>query len=321
MLHPKDILAQSETNSVLRAGVLDRPLLGRFALAVNSFDELNPTIGMALAERIEPGEPIRQIVAAPKQAILEARHARDERRWYDVFLSWRLTPDWVVVLTGKRVLTAAMDRPGAAPVITATRIEDILSFEFGRILLRAWVEWTFSHEGRADCTRIYFNSVGERWFKEALEYMRQNVVTGHTPQRDRHLAYLSDLPFKFMSLITYSLLLPDEQVQAVVYQPALWTTQMRLLRRQRSASRALVLTDRHLLIAEEELTGRADSWGLITRFLPRSRIQHVTVEQEQTSTGLQLILEHQGATQTVRLAFEPGTEAALTKMVARLQSE
>jgi hypothetical protein len=94
-----------------------------------------------------------------------------------------------------------------------------------------------------------------------------------------------------------------------------------LFRRQQAAARALVLTDCHLLIAEEELTGRADHWGLITRFFPRSRIRHAAVEREPTSVYLQLILEHRGATQTVRLAFEPSAEAALDTMQDRLQSQ
>ena len=319
MLRPETILAQSETNSVLRAGTIERPALGRFARAVKSFDELNPTIGAALAERIEPGETVRQIIAAPKQALLGIPDAPEERRWLNMFLPWRLTPDWVLVVTAERVLVAAVDRPGAAPTVTITRIADILSFEMGKILLHAWVEWTFPCQGRADRTRIYFNAVGERMFKEALEYMRQNVTTGYAPQGNRHLEYLSDLPFKFMNIISHHLLLPDEQVQAAVYQPAVWMTRFRLLRHQRSAAMALVLTDRHVLIAEEELTGRPDSWGLITRFLPRSRIQRVALEQEQAGLWLRLTLKHQGVEQQVRIPFELDAQAELDKVAALMQ--
>jgi hypothetical protein len=130
---------------------------------------------------------------------------------------------------------------------------------------------------------------------------------------------LADLPFKFMNIITHNLLLPGEQVQAVVFQPAIWTTQFRFFHHQQAAARALVLTDCHILIAEEELTGRTDHWGLITRFFPRSRIQSAILEREPTNACLHLILEHQGATQTARLAFEPGAEAALDAMLARMQ--
>ncbi len=314
--HPETVLAQSETSSVLRAGILDRPRLARFARAVKSFDELDPAVGTVLAERIEPGESIRQIIAAPKQAVLRVRREKASR--LQAFLPWELTPDWVLVLTQDRVLVATLC-PGSTPVVTATPIADILSFELGKILLQAWVEWTYTTQKRAERVRIYFNSVGEQLFRRLLDCLRQGVMTPHASASERQLEYLADLPFKFMNIITHDLLLPSEQVQAVVFQPAIWTTRFRLFHQQRAAARALVLTDCHILIAEEELTGRPDHWGLITRFFPRSRIQSATLEREPTSACLQLVLEHQGATQTARLAFEPGAQAALDKMLARLQ--
>lgn len=318
-LHPETVLAQSETNSVLRAGTIDRPRLARFARAVKSLDELDPAVGTALAKSIEPGEAIRQIIAAPKQALLGV--GQKKQSWLNRWLPWELTPDWVLVVAEERVLVATVDRPRAVPVVTSTRIADMLSFETGKILLHAWVEWTCPAQNRADRTRIHYNAVGQRMFREALDYMRQGVAGFPSACNDRQLEYLSDLPFKFMNIITYDSLLPGEQVQAVVYQPAIWTTHLRLFRRQQAAARALVLTDRYLLIAEEELTGRADHWGLITRFFPRNRIRSATVVREPTSVCLQLILEHRGATQTVRLAFEPSAEAALDKLPARLQSQ
>jgi len=316
--HPETVLAQSETSSVLRAGVLDRPRLARFARAVKSFDELDPAIGTALAERIEPGESVRQVIAAPKQAVLPVR--REKQSQLPAFLPWELTPDWVLVLTQDRVLVATI-RAGSTPVVTATAIADILSFEMGKILLQAWVEWTYSTQNRADRIRIYFNAVSELLFRRLLDCLRQSVMTSHPPAGDRHLEYLADLPFKFMNIITHELLLPGEQVQAVVFQPAIWTTQFRFFRHQQAAARALVLTDCHILMAEEELTGRTDHWGLITRFFPRGRIQSAALGLKPTSASLQLILENRGATQTARLDFERGAQAALEKMLTRLQSQ
>jgi len=315
-LHPETVLAQSEMNSVLRAGTLDRPHLSRFARAVKSLDDLEPTLGAVLAEHIEPGESIRQIIAAPRQAVLRSRHTAES--WFGMLLPWELTPDWVLVLLEERVLVAAVDQPGAMQVVTSTRIADILSLEMGAILLHAWLEWTFSAQGRTGRTRIHYNAVCQRLFQEALDTMRQGPSAPQTTRGDRHLEYLYGLPFKFMNIIMHNLLLPAEQVQAVVYQPAIWTTRFRLFRRQQTAAMALVLTDSHILVAEEELTGRTDHWGLITRFFPRCHIQHATMEQEAAYIWLRLALEHRGATQKVRLAFEPGAETALGRMLALL---
>jgi hypothetical protein len=318
-LHPETVLAQSEMNSVLRAGTLDRPHLSRFARTVKSLDDLEPTIGAVLAEHVEPGESIRQIIAAPRQAVLSSRHTA--KGWFGMPLPWELTPDWVLVLMEERVLAAAVDQPGAMPVVTSTRIADILSLEMGAILLHAWLEWTFSSQGRTVRTRIYYNAVCQRLFQKALDTMRQGPGAPQTTRGDRHLEYLYDLPFKFMNIIMRNLLLPGEQVQAVVYQPAIWTTRFRLFRRQQTAAMALVLTDSHILVAQEELTGRADHWGLITRFFPRCHIQHATMEQEAAYIWLRLALERRGATQKESLPFEPGAEAALGKLLALLHSQ
>jgi hypothetical protein len=310
------ILAQSDANTVLRAGTIDRRELGRFARAVSSLDELAPAIGTALAQRLEPGETIRQIIAAPRQLMLGTRRGKWD--WLAAWLPWELTPDWVLVLAEDRVLVATVCS-GSAPVVASTAIADMLSFELGKILLRAWVEWTFPSQGRVEHTRIYFNAVSERIFKEALEYMRRNVAAGCAPSANRCLEYLADLPYKFKNIISHQLLLPDEQVQAAIYQPFTWAPRLYLLRHQQSAAMALVLTDRHVLIAEEEMTGRPDNCGLIARFLPRSRIQHVALEQEQARSVLRLTLAHQGAEQQVRIPFEAGAQAQLDKLAALMQ--
>ena len=315
----ESVLRQSETNSILRAGVLDRPPLARFARAVASFDEVEPAVGAALTASLMPGESIRQIIVAPKQRLLGTRKLLGRCKF---FLPWELTPDWVLVLTEGRVLVASVARLGAAPVITPTCTPDILSLETGNILLHSWIEWTWANQGHVDHTRIYYNAVGQRLFRNVLDSLRRDLVAqSNLPvvQGERHLEYLAELPFKFMNIITHDLLLPDEQVQSVIYQPAIWTWQHKLFRRQLTAAMTLVLSNYHLLLAEEDLTGRPDAWGLITRFCPRSRIRRAALEQGQDGLWLRLALELRGVEQEISVLFQSSAAAVIRELLYRLQ--
>ena len=311
------LFSKSAAGSATRLGAPDDPRLVKFAREVNSLEELEPAARIALAQHVERDDLIRQITVAPRQRLLGAN-----RNWFNSLLLWKLTPDWVLVLTETHVVVAATTHPGAKPVVISTPILDILSLEMGTILLHAWVEWSWANQGRLDCTRIYFNAVGQRWFMRALEYLRRDLINQAGPQpaqTARHLDYLAGLPFKFANIILYDLLLPTEQVQAVIYRPAIWSSHRGLFRRQRAPAMTLVLSNYHILIAEEDLTGR-ECWGLITRFCPRSRICHATLEREQDSLWLNLVLDLQEVRQEVRIHFEFGAEQAISEMLALLQA-
>jgi hypothetical protein len=316
----ESVLRESEANSILKAGVLDRPRLARFARAVSSFDEVESAVGAALTASLMPGESIRQIIVAPKQRLLGTRRLLGRWKW---LLPWELTPDWVLVLTEGRVIVASVARPGAAPVVTSTCISDILSLETGNILLHSWVEWTWVSQGRADRTRIYYNAVSQRLFKNVLDSLRRDLAAqSHLPaaQGERHLERLAELPFKFMNIIAHDLLLPDEQVQAVVYRPAIWTCQHRLFRRQLAAAMTLALSNYHLLLAEEDMTGRPDAWGLVTRFCPRSRIRRAALEERHDGLWLRLALEMQSVEQEIDVLFQSSAAPVIRELLRWLQT-
>ena len=311
-------VSESEASAALRPSAIDNPRLSRFPRVFYSFDELEPAVEQAIAGRLERGESVRQIIVAPRQKLLDAHKAQ---RWRSLFLPWVWTPDWVLALTNHRMLVATIDHPRTAPSVTSIRTEDILSFEWGAILLHSWIEWTQASQGRVERTRVHFNSVGQNLFKRVLDSQRHDLAaqTGRVAERqDRRLAYLADLPLKFLNLITIELLLPDEQVQAVVFQPAVWTRHRGILRRQKAAALALVLSNYHILVAQEELTGRPDSWGLVTRFYPLDRVRQVTLEQEQDTLWLNLVLEAQSTQQQARIRFEPDAQTALQELLALL---
>ena len=313
-------VSESEASSALRPSAIDNPRLSRFPRVFYSFDELEPAVERAIAGHMEKGESIRQIIVAPRQRLL-GRH-RKSRGWRSILRPWEWTPDWVLAWTSERVLVATLDHPRAIPVVTSTCAADILSFEWAAILLHAWVEWTWASEGQAKQTRIYFNTVGDTLFRRILDDLRHEVAEQSrltTAQPDRCLERLTTLPFKFMNIIRHNLLLPDEQVQAVVYRPAMWPNTRKLFRLQRAAAMALVLSNYHFLIAEEDSTQPENGYGLITRFYPRNRVSHVALEHGQDGLWLHLTPELNRVRQEVHIPFEFRSEEAIQEMLALLQ--
>ncbi len=317
--HVESLLLQSEAGSALYARPLDNPRFAPFARMLGSLDELDPPARAALVEHLGGGETIRRIVVAPRQMLLGA--GPGWRRWLAILLPWELTPDWVLVLTDDCLLAASFVRSSAAPTVTLTPIANIVSLELGTVLLRSWLEWTCVGQGCLDRTRIHFNTVSYWLFRQVLGDMCRDLArrAGLEPvPNDRHLEYLAGLPFKFMNIIRHDLLLPDEQVQAALYRPAIFE-QRGLLRHQRTPSAALLLTNYHFLIAEEDLSESRNGYGLINRFYPRRRIRSAALQRAENDLWLSLALETHGVGQeVVRTLFESSAGPALEEMLAPL---
>lgn len=291
------------------------------ASAVATLDDLQPLIKAALVEQLRSGETIRQIISAPRQHVLG--DAAGWRRRLGIVLPWDWTPDWVLVVTGQRLLVAATTAPDEPPAITSTPISDLISFELGTILLFSWFEWTWADEGRLARQRIYFNTVSDRLFWDTLRFVRHSLITDADlppPVGDLGLERLAELPYKFMNLIPHRLLLPDEQIQAVVFQPDIWAIARGLFRRKRAPALTLILTNYHLVVTQEDLGYGMTNYGLITRYCPRGHVREATLERAGADLRLTVTLNHGGAEDSLRVLFEPAAEQGLRELVAKLSS-
>ena len=292
------------------------------ASPIASLDDLPPPVKAALVEQLKPGETIRQIISAPRQHVLGTGVA-GWRRWLAAVLPWDWTPDWTLVVTNSRLLAAASTSADDVPVVTATPIADLLSFELGTILLFSWFDWTWANEGRLERQRIYFNTVSDRLFWDALLFLRRSLITDADlppPQSGRGLERLAHLPYKFKNLIPHRLLLPDEEIQALVYRPDIWTARKGPFRRKRASALALALTNYHLVITQEDSGADLANYGLITCYCPRGRIGEVTVTRTGDDVWLKVTLEHSGAEKVLRVLFEPAAEQGLRELVAKLEA-
>jgi len=289
----------------------------RFAYAVSRVEDLAPPVAAALQTQLLPDEVARQIIFAPRQSLLSSRGGLGA--WFAV----RWTPSWVLVRTDERLLVVTVPEAPRAPEVAATPLADLLWLELGTILLYSWVAWSCVSGGQLQQQRVYFNSVCENLFWDMVNATRRTIIAQSglpLPTGNRHYAAFEGLPFKFMNLIPFRLLLPGEQAQAVVYQPAIWGRRLGIFRYQRAPAVVLVLSQEHLLVAQDDLTNLRTAYGIIARYCPRSRLRRAELEQTQHDLWLNVTVGLHDTEETLRVLFEPDAEPALQTLIAQLQA-
>jgi hypothetical protein len=293
--------------------------LERFAYPVPRIEDLAPPVAAALQVHLLSGEAVRQVIFAPRQSRFAQRRRLVERLGAWLVEQW--TPSWVLALTDERLLVAAIPEASQPPQVTVTPLADLLWLELGTILLYSWVEWSWASAGGPQRQRVYFNTVSDALFWDMVNAMRRTIIAQSgrpQPEGARHYAAFAELPFKFMNLIPFRLLLSGEQAQAVVYQPAIWDRRWRVFRYQRAPATVVVLSPDHLLVAQDDLSNTRAAHGLIARYCPRDRLRGATLERVQDDLWLNVTLSVQGAEETLRWLFEPQFEQALRALLAQI---
>lgn len=293
----------------------------RFAYPVSSIEELTPVVRQALKAELASDEDVRQIIFAPRQSHL----VRGQSIWarLGAWLSERRTPDWVLALTDDRLLLATISDSAQPPRISATRLADLLWLELGTILLYSWFEWSWNDKGLPRHEKVYFNTVRDDLFWQLANAMRRTITQGRgvpRPTEKRDNTVFESLPFKFKNLIPLRLMFPDEPVQALVYQPAIWGRRLGVLRYQRTPTTVLVLSPDHLLIAQEDLSSLRFAYGLIARYCPRDCLLGAALAREGEDVWLEVALGAGGARETLRWLFQREAEPALQNLVRYVQN-
>lgn len=304
--------------------------LGRFAYAVNSIDDLAPTVGAALAARLLPDEVIQQMIYAPGSAIQPVRHPAGNDlfgmppprwQWPAARSSRRQNPDWVLVLTDSRLLVVTIWPESFTPQVTAAPLADLLWIELGTILLYSWIEWSWVSDGKLEQQRVYFNTVGEGLFWNVVHKVRRHInrqLNVPQPGPKGYFGAFASMPFKFRNIVYSKVFLPEDDVQAVVYQPPIWRQRFVVLRHKRAPGMLLTLTSTHLLIAYEDLSHIKASYGMIARYCPSDRLRGAMLERTQADLWLNVTVGLGETAVTLRILFEPALETALQDLVERL---
>ena len=310
----QETLRAPASAGVLRGETLD-PRYARFAREVAGLDALAPVIGAALVEQLRPGEKINQINFAPCQKVLRDGH-RNLWEWVAASLTWETTPDWVIVATDRQVLVASLTEAGLT--VTAAPITDILTLEQGHVLLHAWVEWYWVSRGELARMRIVFNVVGRRLFHRLMETVRLSLMMPAPAPTALAADKFAGVPFKFRNFITYELCLPQEQLQAVVYQPEFAYGPRRWLGRSKAPATAFVVTDGYVMLVQQDMPDSLTRWGLDTRFSPLGRVRRAQLETDAEVVWLSLQFEAGGVSHAWRAPFERQAESTLREALTRL---
>lgn len=243
---------------------IDR-FLYRAALA-----ELPAPVAQAIASR--GGQPAGQsIVMIPPQEYLAGR-----RDWLSaLFPRWRQTPARALVFDPARIIVVEGNRVEDLRVIVIP-VDGLLSIELATLLLYAYVQFMWADAGQCHTARIEFNTVGMTLIDAELRRLRAAIASLQPVAELQAIGQpIASLPYKFQTYLNLSRL-PDEQIMAIVYQPAFWRG-WGPFRRPLAPNRAAAFTDRHLILIEDAGRRWAD-YTIDRRFLPRSRIRRVDFE-------------------------------------------
>lgn len=286
------------------------PTVDRFAYTIPQIEALEPRVQAALAPHLAADDPVRQIIYSPALYNLP----RGRKFGPEARIPPGEPPASVLVLTGERLLAVTLLKPPAEPPVAVTPLADLLRVELGQILLFSWLEWSWADAGQLAVYCVFFNTVGETLFWGLATAMRQGVSAGADlpaqTGRPKEDAFL-DLPYKFENLVPNKLMLPDERVQAVVFQPAIWQRRWLVFKRRRGPAVTVVLSPEHLLLAHEDSPPAGAAYGMIARYCPRTRLAALTVESEGEDHWLAVTLRWRGVEESWRTLFQPAAEPAL----------
>ena len=284
-----------------------------FATVHENLDELQGDIRGLFEKHLNPSEDIRTIISAPSQLIQQA-----ERR-IKLFMPWKTTPSWVLVMTDQRMLIAVIPSLNSEPVLKAFSFDHIMTMELGRVLLFAWLEWSWVENGGVDRLRVYFNAVDDKRYHDLVKSAcrhRIEKIGYKSFKGQRNLKLLKDLPYKFNNIITIELLLTDEAIQELVYRPAIYDRILGLFRNLRSPATALLRTNYHLLFMREDVDDAGSKYGVVFGYMPLDVIQKSELLQENDLLKITVHLHKDGAQEQVQMEFLPDQEQDVRQVLS-----
>lgn len=294
--------------------VIERPTRQDFATRVDRLDDLDPEIVQAIQAELTPGEQTLILLKVPSQVVEEG--GKDSKRFF--FNSRRiLTPNWILALTAQRLLLVSVTPAGVVTQLQAIPFEHLLSFQMGSILLFSWIEFSSLQQGRIRPTRIYYNTSRSELFEE-LSIQLRTLISGQkalaSPSTEVESPLLNPLSYKFRNMISMYLLLPGEQIQSLLFRPAIWQGRS-FYRRELAANLAIVTSHFYFMLAEENMSNTKAKYGMIYSYIPLARVKDLSVRQEPERLQLLLTTRLQNLEQEFKVLFPPERENELKAFV------
>lgn len=278
-----------------------------FPFIVESVNQL--PVRAAAAIRLHQSEPsIHSITVFPSQY-----HSTMHLGWLSgPWFGQRKTPRRTVVLGDHQAIIVEVDRGGqqTTRIIPYTALLDI---ELALMILYAYVQFTWISEGQVETVKIEFNAVRSAIIRDQLDWLRDTMsarLRYSIPCPEGRLdSLLATAPGKLRDYLRAALL-PTERLLMAVYQPALRRSKGRARSRGISPNRIVAITDRHLILVEEEFV-RETTYGAITRFCPLDCIRFVTLESGSDAIRLRVALGTAQTTHEIGIPLSQANAAVL----------
>lgn len=290
-----DNVAYAKKVCMPQCGLLkDYPGYSDLLYTVASLDNLESNVKEIIVNNLEPGEDICQIIASPIQGVLRDSRLKHPERIEQQTDMWNY--DWVFVLQKEHMLLFDTVHTTDKPNIRKAPIKSLLSIEWGIVLLHSWVNWSWLDKNHIEHASFDFNGTGAPPIEELIAYLYQSNYSSGRKLRHQIIGMdenLKSFPWKFVERIPL-LVTPQERILAAEYHPfhpptwQSWHGLFRKLERRAIPASALIMTDRQLIIAQEEEHDGGLGLGTIIRTVKLDAIK--TVITESNFEGTQFII-------------------------------
>ena len=218
--------------------------------------ELQSSAVTALAER----ETIQTIIAFPPQ----------------IQRGWHYVPKQALLFTATGVIHLfASIWPDQEPQVTCLKACDLIYMKVTLLLLYGFLEIVTQGQDSPIRLAMEFNTVVWYRLSPPLQRFLQATQTTSIVPADKD-AYsfptkrtFEELPLKFSNGVKIYGLLPGEELEELVFQPATWKRWLYFSRRLILANILLLLTTNYLVVIQEELDVKH---GWILSYIPRNNI-------------------------------------------------
>lgn len=274
--------------------LLDHSSYNDLIYTVHSLNDLDPKVKDMIVDNLPPADDLCQIIVCPNQKMIDERQDGSESKDQKLH-QWNY--DWVLVLTNENILLFDAEHSPNVPQVMKAPVKNLVMIEWGKILFRSWISWSWLDEDCIGHAQVAFSSTGEKPIVELLVFL---FGSNDSIKRAIHLPSMGleekikRIPPKFVDRIPL-LLTPQEGVLAIEYspfQPSTWKSWHGLFKKLENKSipaSVLILTDRRIIIVREEENDSGHSFGNIIQTIQLKDIQNMFVDY--VSERKRLIIE------------------------------
>lgn len=252
---------------------------------VQSPGDLPPGLRQPAEQGLEPGEPIHYIFVVPAQLFSQS--------WFGA----RYAPEQALLFTSRGVLHVQdAVTPGQPASTTYLQAPDLLYARLSLRLLYGQLELVGQVNDTLIRIVVEFNTAREELLQPGLHHLLQLALNQTTAlpadldQSEIALHQLAWLPPKFSNGLYHHGLHRGEHLLGFIFQPDIWNRRWRFFAHQVAANTLLALTDRQVIILEEDKKGKQANYGWFSTFCPLAGVAGMELKPGEAGPELQLCL-------------------------------